>query len=85
MHHGKENTGKLIENAISHALTKPQDLHPLTQPETLELLEWSVILHIIQTGPCPGKQTILAYHYTLPMRHVTCREPMKHLCLPMLM
>ena len=83
----QENTGKVMENAISQALIKPEDITPLTQPEALELLEQTVkqFLHMIQTGLHLGKQTILAHHNTLTMRHITCRDPVKNLCLPMLL
>ena len=83
----QENTGKLLENVISQALTKPQDITTPTQPETLECLEETAnqILLTKQTGVCPGKQTILAYHNTLTMRHIIYRAFMKHLYLPMLM
>ena len=69
----QENTDKLIENAILQALTKLQDIMSPTQPETIEHLEQTMnqILLMKQTGPHPGKQTILAYHNTITMRHTT--------------
>ena len=51
----QENTDELIENAISQTHTKPQDVNPLTQPYTLELLEETLhqILLMEQIGPNP--------------------------------
>ena len=39
------------------------------------------ILPTKQTGPLPDKQTIVAYHNTLTIWHVTFRDPMKSLYL----
>ena len=81
----QENTGKLIENAISQALSKPQDImppYPAIDFRKFKKKNMHQILHTKQTGPHPGKQNILAYHNILTMRHITHRGLMKHLYLP---
>ena len=75
-----------MENDISQALTKPQDVTPpnpgmdSTTPGTNHASNFTK-----QTGPFPCKQIILGCNNTLTMRHITNIDLMKHLYIPMLM
>ena len=77
-------TDKLMENTMSQALTKPQDVTTPVSPQILEHLEQ--IIHQIplmkQIGPCPGKQITAAYHSNLIMMHITHTDLMRHVQLP---
>ena len=83
----QENAGKLIENAISHALTKPQDVMPLNltiNPRTFRTNCASNSSY--KTNWTSPWQT---NNFGIPQQsNMTCiihRDLMKHLYLPMLM
>ena len=74
----QENTGKLIENAISQALTKPLDVtlpNPTIDSRTLEQTTHQTPL-MKQTGPHPSKQIMLTYHKNLIMRCINHEDLM---------
>ena len=81
----QENTGKLIENAISQALTRPQDVTPPipTIDSRMFRTNHASDFFMKQSEPHPGKQIILAYHNTLIMMHIIHRDLMRHLCFLM--
>ena len=50
----QENICKLIENVVSQALPKPQELHPLTPQQIPEVIRCQIPL-MKQSGPHPGQ------------------------------
>ena len=81
-----ENTGKLMENAISQILTRtqgstPTEASPPRESWTLDQSEYQT-LHMMQTWQFPGKQIILVYHNTLMRKHITYKYCRRHPCAP---
>ena len=80
----QENIGKLIENIISQALSKPQDSTP-PNPTLDSKSSQTSNSSMKQTGPCPGQQLIMTCHSNQIMTHITYKVPMKHTLPHMLM
>ena len=79
----QENTGKLTENVISEALTKPQDITPPNQTVDSRSNQMSNSSHETNwTSSSPTTNFGMPQHQI--MTHNTHRDLMRHLHLPML-